>query len=294
MSALETLDELEFTPPGVDGASDVLTSDALRFVGVLHRKFSREVAALLQGRADRQKLFDVGAFPVLSGDAGVRFSEWSVAEVPRDLTDRRVEITGPAGDRKLVINALNSGASTFMADFEDALSPTWAQVIQGQVNLKDAVDGTIRLVEGGKVYALGAMPATLIVRPRGLHLHEKHARMAGQPVLAPFFDYGLFLYHNAEKLLMKGSGPYFYLPKLEGAGEARLWERVISASEDYLGLRRGTVKVTVLIETLPAAFEMEEMLYELRRHIVGLNCGRWDYIFSYVKKLRNHPGFVLP
>ena len=295
MKALETMQEVEVAPTGIDGASKVLTSEALQLVATLHRRFSQEIAVLLQEREHRQRLFDAGVFPDFSVDEGVRASEWSVADIPADLADRKVEITGPAGDRKLVINALNSGASTFMADFEDALSPTWAQVIQGQVNLMDAVDGTIRWVnEEGRAYAPGDRPATLIVRPRGLHLNEKHVRVAGRPVPGSLFDFGLFLDHNAGKLLKKGSGPYFYLPKLEGAKEARLWEHVISASEDYLGLPRGTVKVTVLIETLPAAFEMEEILFELRRHIVGLNCGRWDYIFSFIKKLRNHPEFVLP
>lgn len=282
-------------PAPFDGSTRILAPEALELVAALHRRFSQEVHGLLKERTERQNLFDSGVLPDFPEDDGVRSSEWSVADIPADLSDRRVEITGPAGDRKMVINALNSGASTFMADFEDSLSPTWEGVILGQLNLAEAVDRTIRLVTAeGKVYALKENTATLIVRPRGLHLREKHVVVGGEPVPAAFFDLGLFLHHNAEKLRKKGSGPYLYLPKLEGAKEARLWERVLSASEDYLGLPRGTIKVTVLIETLPAAFEMDEILYELQRHVVGLNCGRWDYIFSYVKKLRNRPQFVLP
>ncbi|HEV2138437.1 MAG TPA: malate synthase A [Nitrososphaerales archaeon] len=295
MSKLESVERAEISAPYLEGSSKVLTPEALEIVATLDRQFSSHVSELMKERAERQKLIDSGVLPDFPEDNWVRTSEWSVSKIPKDLLDRRVEITGPAGDRKMVINALNSGASTYMADFEDSLSPTWEQIILGQLNLMDVVDKTIRLVTPeGKVYALGEETATLIVRPRGLHLLEKHFLVQGKPVTAPLFDFGVFLHHNAGKLRKQGSGPYFYLPKLEGAKEARLWEHVLSSAEDYLGLSRGTIKVTVLIETLPAAFEMDEILYELRRHIVGLNCGRWDYMFSFIKKLKNHPHFVLP
>jgi malate synthase len=295
LNTLEPVERAQVNGTDVPGSSRVITPEALEFVAALHQRFASALHDILQEREATQKSIDSGILPDFPTDAGIRTSEWAVAEVPDDLLDRRVEITGPAGDRKMVINALNSGASTYMSDFEDSLSPTWEQVVQGQINLVEAVERTIRLVtEEGRVYALDQKTATLIVRPRGLHLSEMHVTVGGEPVPAPFFDFGLFLYHNAGNLIKMGSGPYFYLPKLEGSKEARLWEQVLSASEDYLGLPRGTIKVTVLIETLPAAFEMEEILYELRQHVVGLNCGRWDYIFSYIKKLRNHPEFVLP
>ncbi|HEX5477918.1 MAG TPA: malate synthase A, partial [Burkholderiales bacterium] len=222
----------------------------------------------------------------------LRESEWTVAPVPADLQDRRVEITGPT-DRKMVINALNSGASTFMADFEDSLTPTWENVVQGQANLRQAVDRTIGFrTPEGKAYQLDEKTATLIVRPRGWHLVERHLLVDGEPVAGAFFDFGLFMFHNAQNLLARGSGPYFYLPKMESHLEARLWNDAFIAAETALGLARGTIKATVLIETLPAAFEMDEILYELREHSAGLNCGRWDYIFSCIKKLRRHD-FVL-
>ena len=295
MSALESVERAVIQAPRVDGSERILTPAALELVAALHRRFSKQLADLLQERKSRQELYDSGTLPDFPAEDTVRQSQWTVAEVPTDLADRRVEITGPAGDRKMVINALNSGASTYMADFEDSLSPTWEQLIQGQINLKDAVDRSIRLVtEEGKVYSLGDKTATLIVRPRGLHLQEKHVNVGGEPVPGSFFDFGVYLTNNVDALLQRGSGPYFYLPKMEASKEARLWEEVLSASEDYLGLERGIIKVTVLIETLPAAFEMEEILYELRNHIVGLNCGRWDYMFSFIKKLRAHPRFLLP
>jgi malate synthase len=295
LTSLESIERAEVAASDLEGAQRVLTPEALELVAALDRRFSPSVSELLQGRAERQRLIDSGVLPDFPEDSGIRTSEWSVSDIPTDLLDRKVEITGPAGDRKMVINALNSGASTYMADFEDSLSPTWEQIIHGQINLMDAVDRTIRLVTPeGKVYTLGDETATLLVRPRGLHLVEKHVLVEGKPVIASFFDFAIFLHHNALKLLKQGSGPYFYLPKLEGAKEARLWEKVLSAAEDYLGLSRGIIKVTALIETLPAAFEMDEMLYELRKHIVGLNCGRWDYIFSFIKKLRSHSQFVLP
>lgn len=296
VNSLTSVDYTEISAPVTAEFSSILTPEALRFVAALHREFSETREALIDAREERQKLIDSGVLPdFLHDDSGVKATEWRVAEVPEDLLDRRVEITGPAGDRKMVINALNSGASTYMADFEDSQSPTWHETIQGQINLRDAVDGSIRFVSPeGKVYILSGAVATLIVRPRGWHLVEKHALVDGEPVSASLFDFGLFLFHNSEKLRRRGSGPYFYLPKLESHLEARLWERVCVRAEDYLGLPRGTIKVTVLIETLLAGFEMEEILYELRRHVIGLNCGRWDYIFSYIKKLKNHPQFVLP
>ncbi|HLQ07375.1 MAG TPA: malate synthase A [Nitrososphaerales archaeon] len=295
MSTVESVERIEIVAPHLEGSSKVLAPEAMELVAALSRRFSPLVSELLRERAERQKLIDSGVLPDFPEDNGIRTSEWSVCEIPTDLLDRRVEITGPAGDRKMVINALNSGASTYMSDFEDSLSPTWEQIVRGQVNLMEVVDRTIRLViPEGRVYALGEETATLIVRPRGLHLLEKHVLVEGRPVTASFFDFGIFLHHNARKLQKQGSGPYFYLPKLECAKEARLWEQVLSVAEDYLGLSRGTIKVTVLIETLSAAFEMDEILYELRKHIVGLNCGRWDYIFSFIKKLKNHSQFVLP
>jgi malate synthase len=278
------------------GFSGVLTPDALEFVASLHVAFSQERRRLLAMREKRQVLFDSGVLPdFLPETEGVRNSNWRVAEVPQDLMDRRVEITGPAGDPKMMINALNSGASTYMADFEDSQSPTWAETIGSQLNLKDAVRGEIRYVtQEGRVYVPGEKVATLMVRPRGLHLAEEHMIVGDEPISASLFDFGLFLYHNADALRKMGSGPYFYIPKLESHLEARLWGDVCSRAEEYLGLGRGTIRLTVLIETLPAAFEMDEILFELRERIVGLNCGRWDYIFSYIKKLRNHPGFLLP
>ena len=282
-------------PPGAAYA-EILTPGALEFVASLHRSFSHERNWLLSERRRRQALFDSGVLPdFLQETRTVRSSDWRVGEVPSDLKDRRVEITGPAGDRKMVINALNSGASTYMADFEDSQAPTWRESLEGQVNLRDAVRGTIsHLSPEGKVYRLNPDPATLIVRPRGLHLAESHLLVEGEEAAASFFDFGLFLYHNADQLRKKGSGPYFYVPKLEGHLEARLWDRVCSAAEERLELLRDTIKLTVLIETLPAAFEMDEVLYELKDRVAGLNCGRWDYIFSYTKKLRNHSRYLLP
>ena len=286
----------EVRAPAGGAYSGILTPDALEFVAMLHRSFSHERNWLLAERERRQARFDSGVLPdFLPETKTVRDSNWRVAEVPSDLVDRRVEITGPAGDRKMVINALNSGASTYMADFEDSQSPTWRESVEGQVNLKDAVRGTIRHISPeGKVYLLNPEVATLIVRPRGLHLAESHLLVEGEEASASLFDFGLFLYHNAGELKKKGSGPYFYIPKLESHLEARLWDRVCSTAEEYLGLHRDTIKLTVLIETLPAAFEMDEILYELRDRAAGLNCGRWDYIFSYTKKLRNHRRFLLP
>ncbi len=296
MSSLSAISKVEVHGRQEPGFSTVLTSDALEFVVRLQRVFSFERKKLLAERQRRQILFDSGVIPdFLPETEHIRKSEYEIAGIPRDLLDRRVEITGPAGDRKMMINALNSGASTYMADFEDSQAPTWRETIGGQVNLREAVLGTIKHVTPeGKVYIPKAVFATLIVRPRGLHLSEKHVMIDGEPAAASFFDFSLFLYHNVDALRNKGTGPYFYLPKMESHLEARLWEEVCSWAEDYLGLRKGTVKLTVLVETLPAAFEMDEILYELRDRVVGLNCGRWDYMFSFIKTLRNHPKYLLP
>ncbi len=273
----------------------ILTNDAVAFVGTLAAEFGPRRQALLGQRQIRQAAFDAGQWPdFLPETREIRESEWRVAPIPADLLDRRVEITGPV-DRKMIINALNSGARTFMADFEDSSSPTWHAMMDGQVNLGDAVDGTISYAnDQGKRYALGGTPATLLVRPRGWHLEEAHLRLDGQPVSASLVDFGLFFFHNAKKLLAKGSAPYFYLPKLQSHREARLWNEVFDFAQDSLGIPRGTLRATVLIETIPAAFEMDEILWELRTHSGGLNCGRWDYIFSFIKCFRNHPEFVLP
>jgi len=276
---------------------EILTPAAVTFVADLARRFERRRRELLARRADHQREFDAGAFPgLLKSTAEIRQAEWRVAPIPPDLIDRRVEITGPV-DRKMVINALNSGAQVYMADFEDSHSPTWHGTIDGQINLRDAVAGHITYTSPeGKHYALNPSTATLMVRPRGWHLVERHVTVDGEPISASLFDFGLFLFHNARALLRRqsGSGPYFYLPKLESHLEARLWNDVFVAAQDALGLPRGTIRATVLIETIPAAFEMDEILYELRDHSAGLNCGRWDYIFSFIKKFRSRPEFVLP
>jgi malate synthase len=271
----------------------ILTPAAVGFVAHLHRRYEERRRACMKTRADRQAKLDAGeTFGFLPETRSIRESEWTVGPIPKDLQDRRVEITGPT-ERKMVINALNSGASTFMADFEDSLTPTWDNVIQGQINLRQAIDRSIGFKNGdGKCYTLNEKTATLIVRPRGWHLLEEHMLVDGDPVSASLFDFGLFFFHNAEKLVAGGSGPYFYLPKIECHLEARLWDHVFNEAETRMNLPRGTIKATVLIETLPAAFEMDEILYELRDHAAGLNCGRWDYIFSCIKKLRNHD-FVL-
>jgi len=274
----------------------ILNPGALSFVAKLHRTFNARREALLKKREERQQEIDGGKLPdFLPETAHIRNGNWTIAPVPPDLQDRRVEITGPAGDRKMVINALNSGAKVFMADFEDANSPTWRNSVQGQINLRDAIRRTIEYTApGGKEYRLNPQTAVLIARPRGWHLVEKHMLVDGQPVSASLFDFGLYVYHNAHKLLENGSGPYFYLPKIESHLEARLWNDVFVMAQDELQIPRGTIKATVLIETILAAFEMDEILYELREHMAGLNCGRWDYIFSYIKKLRNHPHVILP
>jgi len=266
----------------------ILTPQALGFVAHLHRKYEPRRRDLMKARAERQAALDSGkaTFGFLPETRPIRDAEWTIAPIPADLQDRRVEITGPV-ERKMVINALNSGASTFMADFEDSSTPTWENMVRGQINLRQAVDRTIGFKSpDGKCYTLNEKTATLIVRPRGWHLLERHVLIDGDPVSASLFDFGLFFFHNAERLVASGSGPYFYLPKIESHLEARLWDHVFNEAESRMGFPRGTIKATVLIETLPAAFEMDEILYELRDHSAGLNCGRWDYIFSCIKKLK--------
>ncbi|MCM3625383.1 malate synthase A [Brevibacillus borstelensis] len=276
--------------------ADILTPEAISFLIKLESAFGGRRSELLELRRKKQEFIDSGQLPdFLPETAHIRNGDWKVNDLPTDLQDRRVEITGPAGDRKMVINACNSGARVFMADFEDANSPTWANTIEGQINMRDAVRRTISYTSPeGKQYALKEKTAVLIVRPRGWHLDEKHIRLHGNPMSGSLFDFGLYFFHNARILLDSGSGPYFYLPKLENHLEARLWNDVFCFAQDELGIPRGTIKATVLIETIMAAFEMEEILYELREHSAGLNCGRWDYIFSYIKKLRNRPDVIVP
>ncbi|HYX73504.1 MAG TPA: malate synthase A [Steroidobacteraceae bacterium] len=280
----------------VERSDEVLTPLALQLLGSLHRRFNGRRLELLEARAARQAEFDDGALPEFpAATAKLRAAEWRVAPVPADLSDRRVEITGPV-DRKMVINALNAPVQAFMADFEDSCSPTWSNVVRGQVNLFDAVRRTISYADPAtsRVYRLAERTATLIVRPRGWHLPEKHVRINGETVSGALFDFALFIANNHEALARRGTGPYFYLPKLESHLEARLWNEVFVAAQDALGIARGTIKATVLIETILAAFEMDEILYELREHSAGLNCGRWDYIFSFIKKFRNRADFLLP
>ncbi|MDQ0314073.1 malate synthase A [Amorphus orientalis] len=279
--------------PGYD---EILTPEALSFLADLHRNFDKQRQERLQARQVRQREFDGGTLPDFLPDTkDVREGTWSIAGIPEDLKDRRVEITGPV-DRKMVVNALNSGAKVFMADFEDATAPTWANVIEGQINLKSRWAGTLDFTDeaSGKRYALGEKPAVLKVRPRGWHLPEAHIEVDGTPIAGAFVDFGLYFFHNARTLLEKGTGPYFYLPKMESHLEARLWNDVFVFAQNALGIPQGSIKVTVLIETLPAAFEMDEILYELKDHIVGCNAGRWDYIFSFIKTLRRNQGYVLP
>jgi malate synthase len=288
-----SVDSKTLTPKQIEAG--VLTPEAQAFLLKLAARFESRRQELLARRRTVQQAIDQGKFPdLLPETSGIRQSEWKVAPIPKDLRDRRVEITGPV-DRKMIINALNSGASVFMADFEDSNSPTWSNNIEGQHNLRDAIRGTIRYTSPeGKQYELGPKLATLFVRPRGWHLDEKHFLAEGKPISASLFDFGLFFFHNAATLLSKGTGPYFYLPKMESHLEARLWNDVFCLAQDELGIPRGSIRATVLIETILASFEMDEILYELRDHSAGLNCGRWDYIFSFIKKFRAHPEFVLP
>ena len=273
--------------------AQILSPEAMGFVAKLHRKFESRRQELLARRAQRQKEFDAGTKPdFLTETQSIRDSEWVVTSQPKDMLDRRVEITGPT-DRKMVINALNSGASTFMADFEDANCPTWHNMIDGQINLRDAVRRTITFEQNGKQYRLNDKTAVLIPRPRGWHLDEKHVTVDGKPVSGGIFDFALFFFHNAKELIKRGSGPYFYLPKMESHLEARLWNEIFVFSQSELGIPEGTVRATALIETVVAAFEMDEILSELRNHSAGLNIGRWDYIFSCIKKFRANKDFCL-
>jgi malate synthase len=283
-------------PSKVRGAEEVLTPSALEFLAELHERFNERRLDLLEAREERQDRFDAGELPDFQEDTrDIREAEWTIGSIPSDLLDRRVEITGPT-NAKMLINALNSGAQAFMADFEDATSPTWEELVQGQVNLKQYWLGRLDFtdLDSGKHYAVGDHPAVLMVRPRGWHLPEDHVTVGGDVVAGALFDFALYLWHNARPALSKGSGPYFYLPKLESRHEAALWSDVFAFAEAKLRLERGTIKATVLIETLPAAFEMDEILYALRDNIVGLNCGRWDYIFSYIKRLGRSPDRLTP
>ncbi|HEV1285854.1 MAG TPA: malate synthase A [Bryobacteraceae bacterium] len=274
---------------------EILTPQAVAFLIELHRRFDGRRKERLENRVARQKAIDGGQFPTfLPETESIRKAAWKVAPIPRDLTDRRVEITGPV-DRKMVINALNSGASVFMADLEDSNSPTWENNLSGQINLRDAIRGDIHYSSpDGKEYALGPKTAVLMVRPRGWHLVERHLLVDGTPISGSLMDFGLFFLHNAKALMAKETGPYFYLPKMQSHLEARLWNDVFLFAQEYVGVPRGTIRATVLIETILAAFEMDEILYELREHSAGLNCGRWDYIFSFIKVFRNHKSFLLP
>jgi len=285
-----------FTGPAVPGADSILNDRALALVAHLHRQFNARRLDLLRWRQQRQAELDAGKLPgFLDETAAIRAANWRVAPVPADLQDRRVEITGPV-ERKMMINALNSKARAFMADFEDSCAPTWENIVNGQQNLKDAADRTISFADpaSGKQYQLNAKIATLIVRPRGWHLPEKHVVVDGEITSGSLFDFAVYLANNHDVLARHGTGPYFYLPKMESHLEARLWNDVFNAAQDWLGMARGTIKATVLIETILAAFEMDEILYELREHSAGLNCGRWDYIFSFIKRFRNRADFVLP
>lgn len=287
MSQSRIPEGVEFSVPISAQAEEVLTTEALEFLIALQRKFNGRRLELLQKRAERQVEIDAGKNPTfLAETAHIRNDpNWRVGTIPADLQRRHIEITGPT-DKKMLINALNCGAEMFMADFEDANAPTWSNMIQGQLNLTDAIERTIELKTAEKEYALNDKVATLMVRPRGWHLEEKHVRVDGEAMSGSLFDFGLYFFRNAKRLLDKGSGPYFYLPKLESHLEARLWNEVFVFAQTYVGLPQGTIKVTVLIETILGAFEMEEILYELREHIAGLNAGRWDYIFSCIKKFR--------
>ncbi|MEX3072312.1 malate synthase A [Vibrio alginolyticus] len=274
----------------------IFPTEAQTFLSLLCDNFAGRVDQLLQAREEKQARIDSGELPdFLPETQDIREGSWKILGIPQDLQDRRVEITGPT-DRKMVINALNANVKVFMADFEDSMSPAWSAVLDGQVNLRDAVNGTISYTNpgNGKHYELSDDPAVLICRVRGLHLKEKHVKWNEQIIPGSLFDFALYFYNNYKELLQKGSGPYFYIPKLQSHHEAKWWSEVFHFTEEYFGLDTGTIKATVLIETLPAVFEMDEILFSLKEHIVGLNCGRWDYIFSYIKTLKNHPDRVLP
>jgi malate synthase len=296
MSTVLDIPAIVAEPSTVGGVGEVLTPSALEFLAELHERFDGRRLDLLEAREERQDRFDAGELPDFPEETrDLRQADWRVGSIPSDLLDRRVEITGPT-NAKMLINALNSGAQTFMADFEDATSPTWEELVQGQVNLRNYWLGRLDYTDpdSGKHYAVGGQPAVLMVRPRGLHLPEDHVTVNGEVVAGALFDFALYVWHNARSALAKGSGPYFYLPKLESRHEAALWSDVFRFAEDKLRLERGTIKATVLIETLPAAFEMDEILYALKENIVGLNCGRWDYIFSYIKRLGRSPDRLTP
>jgi malate synthase len=295
MTSTRTESEYRILGPIREGYEAILSAEAMSFVAALAMRFGPRVDELLARRKSRQAEIDAGEMPdFLPETAEIRAADWRVGEIPADLRDRRVEITGPV-DRKMIINALNSGAKVFMADFEDSMTPSWDNLVLGQIALRDAVARTISFTSPeGKRYHLNERVATLFVRPRGWHLVEKHVEVGGRKVPGGLFDFGLYLFHNARATGAIGSGPYFYLPKLESHVEARLWAEVFRYAEDTLGLRRGTIKCTVLIETILAAFEIDEILSELREHIVALNCGRWDYIFSFIKKFQDFPEFTLP
>ncbi len=295
MGTAINIEGLEITAPISDSFAEILTPEALAFVVKLQRSFNKRRIELLAARDERQKLIDQGELPdFLPETKSVRESDWMAAPIPADLQDRRVEITGPV-DRKMIINALNSGAKVFMADFEDSNSPFWNNNIEGQINLRDAIRKTISFKnEAGKEYKLNEKTAVLMVRPRGWHLPEKHVKVDGEAMSGSLFDFGLYFFHNVKQLMANGTGPYFYLPKMESYLEARLWNDAFVLAQNELGIPQGTIKATVLIETITATFELHEIIYELKEHMAGLNCGRWDYIFSYIKKLRNLNGFVLP
>lgn len=292
---ISTKEAIYLTKEVMPEYSSILTAEALNFLAKLEREFRERRNSLLQQRAQRQVEIDSGRLPdFLNATESVRRSTWQVAPIPRDLQKRHVEITGPT-DRKMMINALNSGADVFMADFEDANSPTWDNLVSGHINLREAIDETLEYASpDGKQYKLNDKTAVLLVRPRGWHLDEKHVLVDGKPMSGSLFDFGLYFFHNVRRLLAKGTGPYFYLPKLESHLEARLWNDVFQLAQDELKIARGTIKATVLIETILAAYEMDEILFELREHIAGLNAGRWDYIFSVIKKFRNRRDFSFP
>jgi malate synthase len=287
---------VEFLAPIGETYAEILTPEAVAFIVDLQRTFNARRKALLEARHQRQKRLDAGEKPnFLPETKAIRDAEWTVAPLPGDILDRRVEITGPV-DRKMIINALNSGAKVFMADFEDSNTPTWNNLLDGQINLRDAIRRSITYADpaSGKQYKLNDATAVLFVRPRGWHLEERHVRVDGEPMSGSIFDFGLYFFHNAKELLARGSGPYFYLPKMESHLEARLWNDIFIRAQQKLGVPQGSIKGTVLIETILASFEMDEILYELREHSAGLNCGRWDYIFSFIKKFSNDPHAVLP
>ncbi len=296
MSHSLNLPGVEFLAPITDSYAEILTPEAVAFVVDLQRTFNQRRKQLLIARHERQMRIDAGEKPnFLAETKSIRDADWTVAPLPGDILDRRVEITGPV-DRKMIINALNSGAKVFMADFEDSNTPTWSNLIEGQINLRDAIRRTITFSDPttGKQYKLNEKTAVLFIRARGWHLEERHVRVDGEPMSGSIFDFGLYFFHNARELLARGSGPYFYLPKMESHLEARLWNDIFVRAQEKLGLPQRTIKATVLIETILGSFEMDEILYELREHSAGLNCGRWDYIFSFIKKFANDPHSVLP